>query len=831
MQRLFLIGFLIFTGLFTGRFSIYSQTNLFASIQGTTSLDTANWHFNGDAALGDTGGDSDSYPNEVVLTPNQADKFGQVFFKTPVNLATCTKWKVEFEMRMYDGSGADGIVFCAINELPTSYFGGGSMGIPVTSHGLKVCFDSYDNYVSGVQCGGNNPEIQVAYGTGYSECDNTMTRRTNNTSIWATNMNYLTDKDYDKVTITYDNGAVQVVTSSGSTNPLHTNQTLNATITPLNGAVYFGFTASTGMLYQTHSIRNVKIYADVPATNNAGLDQAVCSGQTVQLGTATTANHTYLWNPATDLSSAAISNPTATLSNTGTVPVNYTYTVRTERNNAASCYMVDTVTITVNPGPSITENVSFCQGSSVTVRGNTITTDGAHTFFIPAVSGCDTTLTVNASYLSAPSSTANVTICSGDTYSFNGTNYSTAGTYSHTITMPTGCDSVATLVLTVSPPLTGTESREICPGSSFTYHGQTYSSAGTFNVNLQNAQGCDSIVTLTVTLSSLLRDTTFASVCPGGSYSFNGTTYTTAGNYDVNLSTAQGCDSVQTLVLTYSNAVNTYDTLEKCQNETITYQGQNISSAGNYSFTFTAASGCDSILNLTVIDRPVVTTTLTSTLCQGEKITYNNQDYTTTGTYTINVAAPNGCDSIIILDLVVYDRPAKPLVTTNLPLACYGEEFAGEVANAAVSNDYYWYLDTNSVAYHSGIKSAYVIDEHTQNIYVQADNGTCKSAFEVIPVVVSQLFNDTFEMPNVITPNADGLNDKIDFEAIFGGCVEYEVLIFNRWGNLVFNQKSGSSSAFEGKDMNGEGLTDGTYFYKINYESGERQGFVMIVRK
>lgn len=806
--------------------NIQAQTNLFASLQGSQTVDTTNWHFNGDAFLGDTGGDSDAYPNEVVLTPAQDNKFGQVFYKTPIDLTTCTKWRAEFEIRMFDGSGADGIAFCVIDQLPDSYMVGYAMGVPLNSNGLKVAFDSYDNYMGGVQCGGSNPEIQIGYGVGYSECDNTMTRLVNNTSIYTKNLGYLVDKFYDKITVTYDNGTVTVTTKSGTSNPLHTNQTLTSTVTPISGKVYFGFTSGTGGLNNTHSIRNVNIFADVPATNDAGLDQTICSGQTAQLGTASTPNHTYTWTPSTDLSSASISNPIATKTNTTTNPSTHTYIVKTERQGAASCYMQDTVDVIVNPAPVLNEVVSFCQGTSVTSHGNTINTDGTHTFFIPAPSGCDTTLIVTASYLPTTSSTTNTTICEGKSVTFNGTSYATSGTYTHTIPGSGGCDSVATLVLTVDPVLTGSLSQAICSGGDFTYQGQTYNSAGIYTVNLQNTQGCDSIVTLTITESTNLVDTTYDSFCSGETYSFNGTNYTAEGVFDIPLTTAQGCDSIHTLVLTFSAGIDVFDTVSKCQNETISYQGQSIVNAGDYTFTVTATSGCDTTIHLNVMNTIVPTITIDTVICQGEKITLNNQDYSTAGVYTINTASPSGCDSIITLNLNVLISPTKPEVATNLPIPCFNQEFIGKVENPNTIYSYIWYTDTNAVSIQTGNELTYLIDENTTLIYVAADNGTCLSDYEIIPITVSQLFNDNFEMPNVITPNDDGANDVINFDAIFGGCLDYEVIIFNRWGNIVFS----NGTIFNGKDKFGNDLMSGTYFYKLKYEGGERHGFITLVR-
>jgi len=105
--------------------------------------------------------------------------------------------------------------------------------------------------------------------------------------------------------------------------------------------------------------------------------------------------------------------------------------------------------------------------------------------------------------VSDPSATTlNETICSPNTYSFNGQSYSTSGTYTATLTNAAGCDSVITLNLTVNLPSATTLNETICSPNSYSFNGQSYSTSGTYTATLTNAAGCDSIVTLNLTIQS-----------------------------------------------------------------------------------------------------------------------------------------------------------------------------------------------------------------------------------------------------------------------------------------------------------------------------------------
>ena len=75
------------------------------------------------------------------------------------------------------------------------------------------------------------------------------------------------------------------------------------------------------------------------------------------------------------------------------------------------------------------------------------------------------------------------------------------------------------------------------------------------------------------------------------------------------------------------------------------------------------------------------------------------------------------------------------------------------------------------------------------------------------------------QLPNVFTPNNDGINDFFNVKVNLP--VSYKLSILNRWGNVVFENEGGLAEGthklWDGTAENGDFVTDGTYFYTISF--------------
>ena len=208
-----------------------------------------------------------------------------------------------------------------------------------------------------------------------------------------------------------------------------------------------------------------------------------------------------------------------------------------------------------------------------------------------------------------------VSACGLYTWSANNLSYTNSGNHKATIPATTGCDSIVYLNLTVNPIAYTTQNINFCGPFTWPVNNQTYTNSGSYMDTLTTNQGCDSIITLNLTIGSNSAATISVSECDAYTWPLNNQTYTTSGTYNALIANSVGCDSNVTLNLTILQPTFATQTENSCGYFNWDVDGLTYLISGTYTGTLVNTQGCDSIitLNLTVypIDLTLTTTNQT----------------------------------------------------------------------------------------------------------------------------------------------------------------------------------------------------------------------------
>jgi gliding motility-associated-like protein len=557
-------------------------------------------------------------------------------------------------------------------------------------------------------------------------------------------------------TYSWNNG----VTDGVAFNPATTN-TYTVTGTDINGCV------NTDQVIVT--------IVSTPIVN-AGLDQAICIGESITL-TATGAT-TYSWDNGVTNGVAFTPAGTTTYTVTGT---------------AGTCIATDQVTITVNPLPTIDAGVpqSVCIGGTVTLSGS-----GGITYawdngvnngiaFSPAATttytvtgtdanGCENTdqVTVTVNPLPTVSAGADQTVCIGDAVTLSGSgavtytwnngvtnnvsfNPAATNTYTVTGTDANGCVNTDQVIVTIvsTPIVNAGLDQAICIGESITLtatgattyswdngvtNGVAFTPAGTTTYTVTGTAGtCIATDQVTITVNPLptIDAGVPQSVCIGGT---------------VTLSGSGG------ITYAWDNGVNNGIAFSPAATTT-------------YAVTGTLANGCENTDQVTVTVNPLPTVSAgpDQTVCIGDAVTLSGSGAVTytwnngvtnnvsfnpaaTNTYTVTGTDANGCVNI---DQVMVTIVSNPIVNAGLDQTiCIGQSIT---LSATGATTYSWDNGvTNGVAFTPAGTTTYT---------VTGTAGTCIATDQVTITVnplpnVNAGFDQTVCIGSQVTLAGSGAN-------------------------------------------------------------------------
>ena len=525
--------------------------------------------------------------------------------------------------------------------------------------------------------------------------------------------------------------------------------------------------------------------------------------------------------------------------------------------------------ITVASVP-VTEIVDvFCENDCYEIAGETICETGFYEFLLQDVEGCDSLVTADLTKLVTPYLSIDIDICEGDVVTIGNTDYTQTGIYQETLTSFQECDSIVDLdlfVIVCNIQSSDSSTPAICFG---TETGQI-----SFNVTNGTAPFTYTYENLNATHSgngniASVGEMVSINDIPKGTYLI--TINDTFGNVDIIIS-----EVTQPPLLTTEFSASDYNGFNVAcnlyNNGTLTttptggvppynYAWSNGSTdnntisdltAGTYTVTITDDVGCNSTAEYTLTQpEPLsIAATFTNAGCEGLNTGLINITNTSGGispySYLLD-GAPIGSSTMIEnlsagnYDLDVIDdngciaETTGTLTAPEIPEIELGDDFStilGEsltldpmLNNISIQNIQWSATEMLSCqdCLNPGVlplfSGSYLLE-------VTSEDGC--SDIDSVFITVEKFRR--FFAPNAFTPNFDGFNDTF---TLYGGPEVAQIkslVVFNRWGAVVFEGKdfsSGEISEGWNGELNGKVMNSGVYVWiaEIEFIDGVIESF------
>ena len=349
--------------------------------------------------------------------------------------------------------------------------------------------------------------------------------------------------------------------------------------------------------------------------------------------------------------------------------------VSTESTTCATTSSInEAIRLIVTPPKQSEEQITICDNELPYKWNDTIfgvgTQSGTYQRIFTAA-GCDSIATLELVVNETYDIEFTDTICAGETYRWNSEKYTESGSYTQSFTTQYGCDSIVTLHLIVGDVYNLEWSDTICDGEVLVWNDSNYVKTGYYTQSFVSRYGCDSIVTLHLTVGELYDVSIYDTICVDEIYTWDGIKYTTTGVYPRKYQSRYGCDSLVTLHLTVGEKydIEMFDTI--CENEVYVWNKVQYKKSGSYTQQFSSRYGCDSIVTVHLFVAPIVYESYAEAICKDEPYYFGKNILTKPGVYVDTAVSMYGCDSITTLTLRVHE----PYLIDQYIEACHNDTF------------------------------------------------------------------------------------------------------------------------------------------------------------
>jgi gliding motility-associated-like protein len=513
------------------------------------------------------------------------------------------------------------------------------------------------------------------------------------------------------------------------------------------------------------------------------------SGELSAMATGGTMPYTYLWNDGFDEQT-----------NSQLSAGNYLLTI-TDANGCMdfSEYQLIEDTIFVN------QQEQLCTGETFDFNSETFDTDTSLCVTFIAVNGCDSIHCLDLQFVDTTYTELFEEICFGENYDFNGLILENDTALCQTFTTINGCDSIICLNLTILENTTQLTD-EFCEGGEYNFNGIELTEGGIYLDTFPAFNGCDSLIILNLVMNPepvfsfdvegnlCLDDAVTVTFNPDNEYLWatgettNILTFTEAGVYDGIAINSFNCE------------INIEFTVDESSDLDIFYTAQNPACFGD-------------LFGSILIDSIVGGISPYLFALDGAPLQANNEfENLLAGSYELLVEDASGCQAATTITL---SEPQLLTIETSDNQGINLGETVDLFLSTNISNPIVQWSPSDYLACDTCLMTTAVpLQSIEYQITIVNENG-CAITDEV-EILVNNITGAY--VPNVFSPNNDGINDYFSVFADGSIALIATFRIFDRWGGLLFETKdilpNDETAGWNGL-VNGELLDSGVYIYFI----------------
>lgn len=480
--------------------------------------------------------------------------------------------------------------------------------------------------------------------------------------------------------------------------------------------------------------------------------------------------------------------------------------------NSVNCDSIISINLTITGNTTSSISAKTCDFYLSPSKKIFWTKSGNYTDVIPNKAGCDSIITVNLTVNYSSNVNLKINSCGPYTSPSKKFVWKISGDYVDTIINKKGCDSVLNIKLSVNKVSASALTVKTCNSYKSPSGKYVWVRSGKYLDTIPSSVGCDSIITITLTIINQKTSSINVTQCekfvsPSKKY-----VWTKSGTYKDTIPSKISCDSIITVNLKLHFNTSAIIPIKGCEKVKSPSGKYLWTTSGIYEDTIPNRNGCDSFITIDLKIFGKSGSVQFKSACVKFESPSRKYLWTKSGKYLDTIANKNGCDSILTINLTIFE--------VNVNVSQKDPVLTAEAFGA----DYQWLNCKTNYSVISGEKGQSFTAKTTGVYAVQVTEGGCKDTS--MCYTVSKLSVPNIDFSNRIKVFPNPVSDKLFLNSSHD-LVNSRITLVNTTGVVIkeFNAFFGSEL-----EIGISNLPNGLYYLEIT-EGSKKAHFKVIKQK